>query len=1693
MNDTQKRIAEYKQLLPGLKERIVAVALLLVVSLTMVTTTTFAWMVLSFSPEVSGVTTTVAANGNLEIALVKPDGSLPGESAIGDSFASEGQSLSNANLTWGNLINLNDPSYGLDNLVLRPAQLNPALLLTSPLYGAEYGEDGRIIQLNSNFAYTTWNPPEGDKPGYFGVSDDRGVRAISSTKIEAIGAAATYYKMLSDVKNKNLMAANTYRDLGGNDKYMPSLATMMGLYMTARMNPSHETLSNPDCNIEDIQNLRDMYAAFLGAFDMEADAIASLLNLQLFLAKGEGNYTPYTAESVYQTSTAELTNAGLQISSKDKATNENTLDQFIKDRNTIASDLEKLKVLCTSGTTLKWKDSGLNGIVNNLVNVGACTIGADNTPISSIGVSNAMGYLSGTQEARITNGILYRFEERTGGYIEVKDLGISATVSRSNITIPATVKANIQTTASRDYNLFTNDLSYTESLNTGNFQGGVPVAEDTFGLAVDFWVRTNAVGHYLVLQGNVLTRTDRIEATGMDPNGNEVQLYTLTRKVTDDEGTEIATELVLYQVETKAEDGTLVTTWYDSENHSVVTLEENEVPTKKIIEKEVVIGYEGDNRVWDESAGLSINSTTQGSGSCYVYYADTPEDQARSLKLLKSMRVAFVDDEGKLMASAFMDTERHYAANGKVIVPLVLDSMKSINVGMNIDGDTVYAISALEKNVAKMVTAIVYLDGTDLSNEDVLAAADIQGQLNIQFGAYERDLDNAEDEELKNQILAISGSLDKSQFNFDTDTDLTTKVTVTVEGSQPKTMTAFFLRAINSTQGSREEIIQFTKNADGVSWSGNYTFKAPGSYVLRSVRLDGVEYDLDTPLKVEVEGFTIDSLSWEFGGKDYTIMTADGSRSADVFLKFASNDVKKLPKTVQGRFLREDGTAVNVNFVYNSTTQLWTGTANFVTSGTYTLQYLVLDGEYTELDEALQKTARVFLGMRAAVYTTSPHKFKYVPSEMADNEKNLAMQIKILDNAGHEMPGLSGVKLIYSMKGSGIKRMDVDLTWNGSYYVGDMINGGPGIWQFQSVGVGGNTITYATTSPTFTILSPEPPEYHAHNTVAYQYSPNNNAVMNVQITNSAAASVQALIVKSDGTEYWVTGTIGGEFTEGSTPVNHWSFTVPKDANGYQDGNWTLKALKLWDVFAADGTEYTKEDPLEFDLSGTNNVTKVVNRIYVTFEEGQSKDFGKDANGNITSTFMTSHTISGLYVDIKDFAGDAVSNVTDVKLTFTYVTGSSSANGGYSSDALTNATEGATITVPLDSVNGTTYSQSTDATILYAGNYTTTFSFKVGGTEYKYAGTADDSSAGTKALPLNTPVMKVWSKAPTVTVTGISPTGSHRIFGGTLASDGSVNVAPLHTGDYNSYDDNRATVYIYAGDSYEYNVYYPTVTLTLSNMPNDFTSASFAVANNANSQYNVTYSFSPSDLVDVQTIGGGADGTASWLNWGTEIKPKIFPAGKQTIDEMTVVYNSMTFTVDLSNIITINQPQYPPYVDFKINDSTFTGTTPSRVYSEDGETITLTLPEITSWSHQASSSVNGDFAATGVTKTSSVYTSVKGTIRYTYTQYTQTMTEYQAKSSTTTWMVTKEITGWKIGNTTYKPGETVTVNVNGNQTITAVIKATDGEKTTESTTATKYYVTFAATGNTDKGLSSNHSSYGTKVSSVTAYWTDPTYS
>ena len=132
------------------KKLTAAIAMLLIAAL-MVVTATYAWFTLSTSPEVTGITTTVGANGNLEIALGSTENwgnptIIP--SAVGDSNLPTVQK----NLTWGNIVDLSAADYHLNDIILNPARLNIAggKIGASPLKTPTYGNDGRVADLVAN-------------------------------------------------------------------------------------------------------------------------------------------------------------------------------------------------------------------------------------------------------------------------------------------------------------------------------------------------------------------------------------------------------------------------------------------------------------------------------------------------------------------------------------------------------------------------------------------------------------------------------------------------------------------------------------------------------------------------------------------------------------------------------------------------------------------------------------------------------------------------------------------------------------------------------------------------------------------------------------------------------------------------------------------------------------------------------------------------------------------------------------------------------------------------------------------------------------------------------------------------------------------------------------------------------------------------------------------------------------------------------------------------------------------------------------------------------------------------------------------------------------------------------------------------------------------------------------------------------
>ena len=217
----------------GVKKKLMGAICMLLVASIMVVSSTYAWFTLSTAPEITGISTSVGANGNLEMALLTSGNDTTDQpntykdltkisSAVGDSAAKKG--VTAANLTWGNLVNLDDQSYGLDQIKLMPAAVKYAgagetnLDTTGMLATAQYGTDGRVKDLEGATVSAVYN--EGFK---YSGTQSYGVRAVGvASNVTAREAA------FNSAKNSyRISVANTQSAISVNvDAFMP---IMMGL------------------------------------------------------------------------------------------------------------------------------------------------------------------------------------------------------------------------------------------------------------------------------------------------------------------------------------------------------------------------------------------------------------------------------------------------------------------------------------------------------------------------------------------------------------------------------------------------------------------------------------------------------------------------------------------------------------------------------------------------------------------------------------------------------------------------------------------------------------------------------------------------------------------------------------------------------------------------------------------------------------------------------------------------------------------------------------------------------------------------------------------------------------------------------------------------------------------------------------------------------------------------------------------------------------------------------------------------------------------------------------------------------------------------------------------------------------------------------------------------------------------------
>lgn len=213
----------------SIKSKLMAAVAMLLVASFMVVSSTYAWFTLSTAPEITGVKTSVGANGNLEIALLDSDSANLDLTGIANNVQTTTGGIGNLvdrNMTWGNIIEISNASeknpYGLDEITLMPSRLALAgattvdttttytLMSEKPLSVPAYGADGRISALsNDKMVHGTWTGT-GFAQGGTGVRALGTVASMTQAELDYRSARLAYATAINNAFNlaNNTLNAN---------------------------------------------------------------------------------------------------------------------------------------------------------------------------------------------------------------------------------------------------------------------------------------------------------------------------------------------------------------------------------------------------------------------------------------------------------------------------------------------------------------------------------------------------------------------------------------------------------------------------------------------------------------------------------------------------------------------------------------------------------------------------------------------------------------------------------------------------------------------------------------------------------------------------------------------------------------------------------------------------------------------------------------------------------------------------------------------------------------------------------------------------------------------------------------------------------------------------------------------------------------------------------------------------------------------------------------------------------------------------------------------------------------------------------------------------------------------------------------------------------------------------------------------
>ena len=480
-----------------------AIAMLLIASIMMVSTT-YAWFTLSTAPEVTGITTSVGANGNLEMALLPTYGGTDGKTMYEDvasSVAGIGTATGDMNevqknTTWGNLVNLSDTSYGLNNIVLYPSALNlpetNGVLADTLTAGAilnipTYGSDGRVSgfkQVGMTGVYDGGAFFEGGY-GVRAVGASSGMSAIELAFRSAVAAGNSAASRASNAASSSLSTGGT------------TLATMA---MQRAMDDS------ATYDEKDIQAILDVYTALESGALTYIETALRQYAVACYLVTVDTSTT-----SNYEETVNTILNPDTSLSSL--ATYLPTelgdvISGFVSIQNDVDNSITALTALVNEHkASYSWDEFSAH--VHKLVDTNNMKLNGE-----------TMSYWTETKDGKFTHisELVAAATSSTGLNLVVSDgMYYDIAVYSGNITAAVRLEnleynglvASVNATMKTDYNGVVYLTSIKSAVSGMSVKDGsseqLPIS-DYYGYAIDLAFRTNASDSYLQLQTEGIDR-----------------------------------------------------------------------------------------------------------------------------------------------------------------------------------------------------------------------------------------------------------------------------------------------------------------------------------------------------------------------------------------------------------------------------------------------------------------------------------------------------------------------------------------------------------------------------------------------------------------------------------------------------------------------------------------------------------------------------------------------------------------------------------------------------------------------------------------------------------------------------------------------------------------------------------------------------------------------------------------------------------------------------------------------------------------------------------------------------------------------------------------------------------------------------------------------------------------------------------